>query len=105
MYFLIYALWLLSLQYHALAAVVPFDDWQHQRVVLKDVSIHLRYQGTGPPLVLVHGYPQHSVSAVSVYALEPSKSLLTGSYPSIRRNTRKTNPAAVLLFLLTNNSS
>ena len=44
--------------------IVPFDDWQHQRVALKDVSIHFRYHGTGPPLLLVHGYPQHSVRAL-----------------------------------------
>ena len=41
--------------------IVPFDDWEHQRVALKDVNIHLRYAGAGPPLLLVHGFPQHSV--------------------------------------------
>ena len=45
--------------------IVPFNDWQHQRVALEDVSIRLRYHGTGPPLLLVHGYPQHSVRASS----------------------------------------
>lgn len=44
-------------------AIVPFDDWEHQRVALKEVNIHLRYAGQGPPLLLVHGFPQHSVSS------------------------------------------
>lgn len=42
-------------------ALTPFDLWPHQRVALKDVSIHLRYAGSGPPVLLVHGNPQHSV--------------------------------------------
>lgn len=43
------------------AALVKFDDWHHQRIHLKDVQLHLRWAGSGPPLVLVHGFPQHSV--------------------------------------------
>ena len=50
------ALWL-----HAQAKLIPFDDWEHQRVALKDVNIHFRYAGKGAPLLLVHGFPQHSV--------------------------------------------
>jgi pimeloyl-ACP methyl ester carboxylesterase len=39
-----------------------FDDWQSQRIQLDDVSIHFRYHGTGPPVLLVHGFPQHSLT-------------------------------------------
>lgn len=39
-----------------------FDDWQHGRVALQDVSIHFRYAGSGPPLLLVHGNPQFSLT-------------------------------------------
>ena len=44
-----------------IASIVPFDEWEHQRVLLKDVNIHFRYAGKGPPLLLVHGFPQYSV--------------------------------------------
>ena len=43
------------------ADLIPFDDWNFQRVALKDVNLAFRYAGTGPPILLVHGYPQHSV--------------------------------------------
>lgn len=47
----------------ATAASVPaWEDWAHGRVQLKNVSMHFRYAGSGPPLLLVHGNPQHSVS-------------------------------------------
>lgn len=39
-----------------------FDDWPHQRIQLDDVSIHFRYFGSGPPVLLVHGFPQHSLT-------------------------------------------
>ncbi|KAF2231980.1 putative hydrolase [Viridothelium virens] len=42
------------------AAVVPFDEWEHLRVNTGNVSIHVRYAGTGPPILLVHGFPEHS---------------------------------------------
>ncbi|KAK7739964.1 hypothetical protein SLS53_005558 [Cytospora paraplurivora] len=44
------------------SALSSFDSWPHLRVALQDVSIHLRYFGTGPPILLVHGNPQHSLS-------------------------------------------
>ncbi|KEY66630.1 hypothetical protein S7711_01925 [Stachybotrys chartarum IBT 7711] len=44
------------------AALVPWDSWEHGRVALRDVSIHFRYAGSGPPLLLVHGNPQHSLT-------------------------------------------
>ncbi|KAJ4268985.1 hypothetical protein NW762_003056 [Fusarium torreyae] len=46
----------------AAAATSNFDDWAHGRVALNDVSIHFRYAGSGPPLLLVHGNPQHSLT-------------------------------------------
>ncbi|KAJ4424754.1 hypothetical protein N0V82_000473 [Gnomoniopsis sp. IMI 355080] len=46
----------------ATAALSSFDDWPHLRVTLNDVSIHARYYGSGPPLVLVHGNPQFSLT-------------------------------------------
>ena len=42
--------------------LIPFDDWLYQRVALQDVNIYFRYAGTGPPVLLVHGFPEHSVS-------------------------------------------
>ena len=61
------SLWLnvLLLASAANAAYVPFDDWSHQRVNLPNVSIHFRYAGSGPPVFLIHGNPQHSVRIVS----------------------------------------
>lgn len=44
------------------SALSSFDDWPHLRVALQDVSIHLRYYGTGPPILLVHGNPQYSLT-------------------------------------------
>lgn len=38
-----------------------FENWAHGRVQLPHTSIHFRYAGSGPPLLLVHGNPQHSV--------------------------------------------
>ncbi|KAF4445989.1 hypothetical protein F53441_10323 [Fusarium austroafricanum] len=43
-------------------ATSSFDTWAHGRVALEDVSIHFRYAGSGPPLLLVHGNPQHSLT-------------------------------------------
>ena len=36
-------------------ALTPWKEWEHGRVALEDVSIHFRYAGSGPPLLLVHG--------------------------------------------------
>ncbi|KAH8901686.1 alpha/beta-hydrolase [Thozetella sp. PMI_491] len=43
-------------------ALFEFDSWPHQRIALDKVSIHFRYAGTGPPLLLVHGNPQYSLT-------------------------------------------
>jgi pimeloyl-ACP methyl ester carboxylesterase len=42
--------------------LLPWDAWDHGRVALEDVSIHFRYAGSGPPLLLVHGNPQYSLT-------------------------------------------
>ncbi|KAF2871446.1 Alpha/Beta hydrolase protein [Massariosphaeria phaeospora] len=52
---------LLSFQI-TLASLSTFDSWPHQRIQLPDVSIHFRYFGSGPPILLVHGFPQHSLT-------------------------------------------
>lgn len=40
----------------------PFDTgWEHGRVQVGDVNIFYRKAGTGPPVLLVHGWPQHSL--------------------------------------------
>ncbi|KAI1877022.1 uncharacterized protein JN550_001094 [Neoarthrinium moseri] len=44
------------------ASLTSWDDWSHGRVALQDVSIHFRYAGSGPPLLLVHGNPQFSLT-------------------------------------------
>ncbi|KAI4690319.1 hypothetical protein J4E81_007472 [Alternaria sp. BMP 2799] len=44
------------------AQLSNFDDWEHERIQLDDVSIHFRYHGEGPPVLLVHGFPQHSLT-------------------------------------------
>lgn len=49
--------------YSLATALQPFDEWSHGRIQLKDVSIHFRYSASGkPPLLLVHGFPQHSLT-------------------------------------------
>lgn len=48
------------------SALSSFEDWPHLRVALQDVSIHLRYFGTGPPILLVHGNPQYSLTWRSI---------------------------------------
>jgi len=39
------------------AALFP-DNFKHERLLVNEVSIHVRHGGLGPPLLLVHGYPQ-----------------------------------------------
>lgn len=53
---------LAALAIQAVSALTKFEDWEHGRVALQDVSIHFRYAGSGPPVLLVHGNPQHSLS-------------------------------------------
>lgn len=45
----------------SVSALQDFQQWGHERIQLKDTSIHFRYsEGGKPPLLLVHGSPQHS---------------------------------------------
>ncbi|PWW72425.1 putative hydrolase [Tuber magnatum] len=44
------------------AEVPPFDSWPSRRIKLPEVFIHLKHHGAGPPLVLLHGQPQHSLT-------------------------------------------
>ncbi|OTA94142.1 hypothetical protein M434DRAFT_21084 [Hypoxylon sp. CO27-5] len=53
---------LLAVAARSTAALTKWDDWEHGRVALQDVSIHFRYAGSGPPLLLVHGNPQFSLT-------------------------------------------
>jgi hypothetical protein len=56
----------------AVSDLIPFDNWAHQLVALQNTSIHFRYAGTGPPILLVHGFPEHSVSKAQGH-LSPSQ--------------------------------
>jgi hypothetical protein len=43
--------------------VVPdYKSWPYGRIKTVDGSIAFRYYGTGPPIFLIHGTPQYSVS-------------------------------------------
>lgn len=39
----------------------PFDTWETRRVQVGEVQMFYRTAGSGPALVLVHGWPQHSL--------------------------------------------
>ncbi|KAL6901753.1 putative hydrolase [Trichoderma evansii] len=43
----------------AVATVPAWDQWAHGRVLVNNITLHYRYAGQGPPLVLLHGNPQH----------------------------------------------
>ncbi len=38
-----------------------FDDFETRRIKTSGAEIHLRLEGSGPPLLLLHGYPQSHV--------------------------------------------
>lgn len=42
----------------------PFEEWPCQLVKVEHGTIFLRYAGAGPPILLLHGVPQHSVCFV-----------------------------------------
>lgn len=50
----------------AAAAVPQWDQWAHGRVLVNNITMHYRWAGSGPPMVLVHGNPQHSVSSIDM---------------------------------------
>ncbi|KAF2798062.1 alpha/beta-hydrolase [Melanomma pulvis-pyrius CBS 109.77] len=41
--------------------VSPFEEWSCQQVKVKHGTVFLRYAGTGRPVLLLHGVPQHSL--------------------------------------------
>jgi hypothetical protein len=58
----------------AATAVPEWDQWAHGRVLVNNITLHYRWAGSGPPFVLVHGNPQHSVSS-----LDPREDLATNN--------------------------
>ena len=38
-----------------------FEGFTHTNLTANGVGINLRYAGSGPPLLLLHGYPQTHV--------------------------------------------
>ena len=49
-----------------------FEGFTHDRIVANGVGINLRYGGSGPPLLLLHGYPQTHVMWHKVAPRSPS---------------------------------
>ncbi|KAH6957294.1 Alpha/Beta hydrolase protein [Fusarium avenaceum] len=45
-----------------------FAKWQHGGVNVDGIRIHFRYAGNSPPLILIHGNPQHSMDTYTVIA-------------------------------------
>ena len=68
-----------------------FDDWAHERIQLDNHSLHFRYHGTGPPVLLVHGYPQHSLTW---HTIGP---ILAQNYTVISPDNRGTGDSALSL--------
>lgn len=45
-----------------MSAAIEFSQFKHQRVTVnKNIQIHYRIGGSGEPLILLHGWPQHSL--------------------------------------------
>ena len=40
---------------------MPFNEWNSRRVQVGPVNLQYRTAGTGPTVVLLHGFPQHSL--------------------------------------------
>lgn len=40
---------------------MTFNDFTHARAFVNGINLHYRLGGEGPPLVLLHGWPQHSL--------------------------------------------
>ncbi|KAF4626395.1 hypothetical protein G7Y89_g11768 [Cudoniella acicularis] len=54
----------------------PFDEWSCQQVPVEHGTIFLRYAGTGQPVLLLHGVPQHSLMFHSIAPALVSKGFL-----------------------------
>lgn len=39
-----------------------FSGLDRQRIAIRETAIHLRLGGSGPPVLLIHGYPQTHVT-------------------------------------------
>jgi len=69
---------------------VAFDDFSTSLVVTGDVTIFVRYGGEGPPLLLLHGYPQTHMMWRQV--ADRLSSRFTIIAPDIRGYGRSTQP-------------
>ena len=49
-----------------------FEGFTHTNLTANGVGINLRYAGSGPPLLLLHGYPQTHVMWHKVARRSPS---------------------------------
>jgi pimeloyl-ACP methyl ester carboxylesterase len=41
--------------------VTPFSEFSHGKVTANGTLIHFRKGGSGEPVILIHGWPQHSL--------------------------------------------
>ena len=41
--------------------MIPFNQFSHRRAQVNGIQLHYRIAGAGSPLVLLHGWPQHSL--------------------------------------------
>ena len=48
-------------QEHGCSGATDWDDFAVHRIDTGDVTLAVRVGGSGPPLVLLHGFPQHSL--------------------------------------------
>ena len=94
--FKILLLLLSILTQRAATDLVPFDDWLYQRVALPDVNIYFRYAGTGPPVLLVHGFPQHSVTAPLAFLFPIHDDGFANSVPKAHVACHRANPCPEL---------
>lgn len=69
---------------------MAFDDFSTSLVVTGDVTIFVRYGGEGPPLLLLHGYPQTHMMWRQV--ADRLSSRFTIIAPDIRGYGRSTQP-------------
>src|SRR5579883_3157830 len=68
-----------------------FEDFVEKRIALADSDLYLRSGGSGPPLLLLHGYPQTHVAWHGVAPLLASKFTLV--MPDLRGYGRSRGPA------------